>query len=80
MGVLAKAPKPEQDRRFDLPSIGVRTVEAAAAAGLAGIALQAKGVLTVDLQQTIRAADREGLFVVGLPQAATASVPPSGCS
>jgi DUF1009 family protein len=80
MGVLAKAPKPEQDRRFDLPSFGVRTVEAAAAAGLAGIALQAKGVLTVDLQQTISAADREGLFVVGLPQAATALVPPSGFS
>lgn len=81
VGVLVKAPKPEQDHRFDLPSFGVRTVEAAAAAGLAGIALQAKGVLTVDLQQTIRAADRAGIFIVGMPvSAAAAPLQASGTS
>ena len=32
-GVLVKAPKPDQDRRFDLPSIGPRTVEGAAPRG-----------------------------------------------
>lgn len=65
-GVLVKAPKPGQDRRFDLPSAGTRTVEAAAAAGLAGIALEARGVITADLSAMVRAADAAGLFVVGI--------------
>ena len=39
--MLVKAPKPEQDRRFDLPSIGPQTVEGVARAGLAGIAVVA---------------------------------------
>src|SRR5262249_57887151 len=37
-GVLVKAPKPQQDRRFDLPTIGPETVEAVARAGLARLA------------------------------------------
>ena len=41
VGVLIKAPKPAQDRRLDMPAIGPRTVEAAARAGLAGIAVVA---------------------------------------
>ena len=41
IGVLVKAPKPGQDRRFDLPSIGPRTVENVARAGLAGLAVTA---------------------------------------
>jgi DUF1009 family protein len=67
VGVLIKAPKPSQDRRFDLPSVGARTVEAATAAGLAGIAVEARGVLTADLDEMVRAADGAGLFVVGIP-------------
>ena len=39
-GVLAKCAKPQQDLRVDLPTIGVRTVRAAAAAGLAGIVVE----------------------------------------
>jgi UDP-2,3-diacylglucosamine hydrolase len=65
VGVLVKAPKPGQDRRFDLPSIGVRTVAGVAAAGLAGIAVEAEGAIAADLQDTIRAADAAGLFVFG---------------
>src|ERR1044072_8850253 len=42
-GVLVKVTKPTQDRRVDLPAIGLRTVEAAAEAGLAGIAGEAGG-------------------------------------
>src|SRR5262249_47204618 len=40
-GVLVKAPKPAQDRRFDLPTIGPATVEGAARAGLAGLVVTA---------------------------------------
>lgn len=66
-GVLVKAPKPGQDRRFDLPSVGLRTVDAAAAARLTGIAVEAGGAITADLGDMVRAADAAGLFVVGVP-------------
>jgi DUF1009 family protein len=65
-GVVAKAPKPIQERRVDLPVIGPDTVEAAAAAGLAGIAGEAGAVLVIDRPRTIALADRLGLFVVGV--------------
>ena len=66
-GVLVKSPKPSQDRRFDLPSVGARTIEAAAAASLAGIAVEARGAVTADLSEMVRQADVAGLFVVGVP-------------
>jgi DUF1009 family protein len=65
-GVLIKAPKPNQDRRFDLPSIGPHTVEAVACAGLAGIAVVAGGAIIAEPTRVAQAADRAGLFVVGV--------------
>lgn len=65
-GVLVKAPKPGQERRADLPTIGPRTVEAAAAAGLRGIAIEAGASLVIDRAALVAAADRAGLFVVGV--------------
>jgi DUF1009 family protein len=66
-GVLVKCVKPQQDRRVDLPTIGVTTVENAAAAGLSGIAVEAGAALIVDAAATSGAADRLGLFLIGLP-------------
>jgi hypothetical protein len=66
-GVLVKAPKRGQDLRFDLPTIGSRTIEGAAAAGLAGIAIVAGNTIVADPQAMIEAADAAGLFVTGLP-------------
>lgn len=66
-GVVVKAPKPQQDRRFDLPSIGPITVQRAASAGLAGIAVIAGETVVAEANQLIAAADRAGLFVVGIP-------------
>jgi DUF1009 family protein len=62
-GVLFKAPKPGQDRRMDLPAIGPGTVEGAARAGLAGVAVEAGGVMVLDLAATVAAADAAGLFL-----------------
>jgi DUF1009 family protein len=64
-GVLLKAPKPAQDWRVDLPAIGPATVEGAARAGLAGIVVQAGGVLVLDRTATVAAADAAGLFLWG---------------
>ena len=65
-GVLAKAPKPVQDRKTDLPVIGIQSVRNVAAVGLAGIAVEAGGALIVDKRAVGEEADRLGLFVVGI--------------
>ena len=65
-GVLVKAPKSGQDLRFDLPTMGPRTVEGAAAAKLAGIAIVAGNTIVVEPQAVIEAADAARLFVTGL--------------
>ncbi len=69
-GVLVKAPKPRQERRIDLPGVGVDTVEAVARAGLRGIAVEAGGALVIDRAKVTARADALGVFVVGLPPAA----------
>jgi UDP-2,3-diacylglucosamine hydrolase len=68
-GVLVKAPKPDQDRRFDLPSIGPRTVDGVAEAGLAGLAVVAGGAIVAEPQIVVERADRAKVFVQGLPEA-----------
>jgi len=64
-GVLAKVCKPIQDRRLDMPTIGVATVEAAHAAGLCGIVGQAGSILVVDKARTFARAAELGLFLYG---------------
>lgn len=63
LGVLAKRPKPVQERRIDLPVIGVSTVEGAARAGLAGIVALDGGALILGRESVARAADAAGVFV-----------------
>lgn len=65
VGVLVKAPKRGQDLRFDMPSIGPQTVERAAAAGLAGIAVVAGSTIVAEPDRVVQAADRAGIFVIG---------------
>jgi UDP-2,3-diacylglucosamine hydrolase len=65
-GVLVKLVKPGQDRRVDLPTIGPVTVAGAAAAGLVGIAIEARGTIVVDRPATVAAADAAGLFLIAL--------------
>jgi len=65
-GVLVKAPKPGQDRRFDLPSIGPLTVGGAARAGLAGIAVVGGSTIMAEPEKLALAADRADIFVVGM--------------
>lgn len=69
LGVLLKRPKPMQERRIDLPVIGLKTLAGAEAAGLAGIAVEAHGALTVRRDELIAAADRVGLFLYGFGRA-----------
>jgi DUF1009 family protein len=65
-GVLIKLPKPAQDRRVDLPTIGPDTATAVARACLAGIAVEADAGFILEREETIRRCDEEGLFLTGL--------------
>lgn len=64
-GVLVKRPKPVQERRIDLPTTGVSTVELVSAAGLAGIAVEAGGALMLDRAGMIKRAEELGIFLYG---------------
>jgi UDP-2,3-diacylglucosamine hydrolase len=68
VGVLVKAPKPGQDRRFDLPAIGAQTVENVARAGLAGLAVAAGSTIIAEIAAVTAAADRAKIFVVGVAE------------
>jgi DUF1009 family protein len=65
-GVLAKAPKPIQETKVDLPTIGVATIQRAARAGLAGVVGEAGRLLVVDRDAVMACADDLGLFVLGV--------------
>ena len=62
VGVLVKAPKPGQDRRFDLPAIGPQTIENVARAGLAGLAIVAGSTIIAEPDKVVAAADKAGGF------------------
>ncbi|MEP6966543.1 MAG: UDP-2,3-diacylglucosamine diphosphatase LpxI [Pseudomonadota bacterium] len=66
-GVLAKASKPGQEARVDLPTIGATTLRHAADAGLIGIVGEAGRVLVIDRPAVTRLADELGLFILGAP-------------
>jgi DUF1009 family protein len=66
-GVLVKAPKPQQDVRLDMPTIGPRTVANVTAAGLAGVAVVAGSVIVADADLVVAAADQSKVFVFGVP-------------
>lgn len=73
-GILVKTAKPGQERRADLPTIGPETVRFAAAGGLRGIAVEAGSVIIVDRGALVAAAERAGIFVIGI--SADAGPPP----
>lgn len=74
VGVLVKAPKAEQNQRFDLPTIGPQTIAGVARAGLAGLAVAAGATIIAEPQKVIAEADAAGIFVIGVraPVAAAA--------
>jgi DUF1009 family protein len=65
-GVLVKLVKPGQDKRADLPTIGADTVRNAAAAGLRGVAFEAKATILAEREACLAAADAAGVFLLGL--------------
>lgn len=62
--IVAKTAKPAQDNRFDMPSVGVQTIQSMVAAGAAGIVMEAGRTLLVDRQKALALADAHNMVVV----------------
>jgi len=62
-GLLIKLKKSGQDRRLDMPTIGVNTVVEACKAGLSGIIIQAGETLIIDIESVISVANKKGIFI-----------------
>jgi len=65
-GVLVKTLKPGQERRADMPTIGPRTLDNAAATGLRGVAFEAGATLLTDPEACVARANALGLFLYGI--------------
>jgi len=63
---LVKACKPQQDKRIDLPAIGLDTIQQLKDAGLAGVAVEAGKSIIINKQQVLELADKLGIFVYGV--------------
>ena len=70
-GVLVKIAKPQQDERYDLPTVGPQTIENLAAAGFVGVAIEAGRSLLLDRDKTLETANKAGLFILGIQTGAT---------
>jgi DUF1009 family protein len=66
--VLFKAPKPDQNMYADVPMIGPDTAMKAAEAGLAGIVIEAGGVMVLDLPQVVAILNAQGMFLWVMPK------------
>jgi DUF1009 family protein len=63
---VVKVAKPQQDRRFDVPTVGFTTIETMAKARGCVLAVEAGRTILLDAQQTIALADRLGITIVAL--------------
>lgn len=72
--VLLKAPKPRQERRVDLPTIGAKTVARAREAGIRGIAVVAGEAIGLQRSKMVATADAHGMFIAGVPTVPTTDI------
>ncbi len=62
--VVVKVAKPQQDMRFDVPTVGCQTIESMKQAGARVLAIEAGKTIVIDQEQTIALADRYGITIV----------------
>jgi len=63
---LIKVAKPQQDFRFDLPTIGLQTIDRMKRAGGKSIAIEAKKTIIVDREELLAAADQAGISIISI--------------
>jgi UDP-2,3-diacylglucosamine hydrolase len=62
--VVVKVAKPQQDMRFDVPTIGAATIETMRQAGARVLAVEADKTIVLDQEQTVALADRYGISII----------------
>ncbi len=72
---VVKVAKPQQDMRFDVPTIGLGTLETMAAAGARVLAIEAGRTIIIDEAQIIAFANRHKLIIVALDTATVSTTP-----
>jgi len=84
---VVKVAKPDQDPRFDLPAIGLRTVEMLVDARAAALAFEAHSTVVLDRKELVELADANGIALIGVeapisaaPSAAPPAAPPGAVS
>jgi len=66
---VVKVAKPQQDMRFDVPTIGVSTIESIVAGGGKTLAIEAGKTILLDEQETLALANQHGIAIIALPAA-----------
>jgi hypothetical protein len=61
---VVKIAKPNQDMRFDVPIVGVKTIEAMKSAGATCLAIDAGKCLLIDGERVVEAADSSGIALI----------------
>ena len=64
--VVTKVSKPQQDNRFDVPTVGYRTIEQMAKVGATALAIEAGKTLLVERAQMVALADAKGISIVAM--------------
>jgi DUF1009 family protein len=67
---IVKVAKPKQDMRFDVPVVGMATIDAMRRAGATALTIDAERTLVIDGPAVFRAADDAGITIVGRPRSA----------
>lgn len=63
---LVKVSKPKQDRRFDIPVVGLATIKNLSKAGGRCLAVEAEKTLFIDKEESIKLADKKGIAIVAV--------------
>src|SRR5262249_25678127 len=71
--VVVKVAKPQQDMRFDVPTIGCSTIESMHKAGGRVLAIEAGKTIVIDQEQTVALGDRLGIAIVAVVDGAAAA-------
>ena len=66
--VLVKVSKPQQDLAFDMPTIGLRTIELAHLSGFRGIAVEASKTIIMDKVRVIEFCNQYEMFIIGIEE------------
>jgi len=63
---VVKVARPRQDMRFDIPVIGIKTVETLKEAGAAVLAVESEKTLLLEMDEVIKSADENGISIVAV--------------